>query len=240
MCKTLFLLTLTSLFFTGAFAQETKIENTQLQLNGDNLIITYDVIGSTDLDNVWLDIKTTSNKTITAKTLSGDIGKTILVGKNKKIIWDMKADGIDLQGEELNVKVLAKEPNNEDNTYTEIVEIVRGRQSKNRDKIIFKNGNKLTGKLDQRFTRNNFRFISSDGNILTLKQDEIEKIKYNGLTNHTDSIYLKNGDIIWGEIEEIYPNDKIILKSSKNSNKYYIQFTNIRCIITTFNWYDGI
>ena len=99
MNKTLFLVALLSMFLAKGFAQESKIENTQLQLLGDNLIITYDVVGSSSLDNVWLEIKTTSNKSINAKTLSGDIGKKILAGRKKKIVWNMKADGIDLQGE---------------------------------------------------------------------------------------------------------------------------------------------
>jgi len=224
-----------SLFFTSLLAQEGKIENTELQLDGDILIITYDVIGPTSLDNVWLDIKTTSNKTIEAKTLSGDIGKSISVGKRKRIVWNMKADGIDLQGEELNVKVLATKPSDSINTLTEIIEIERGKQHKNRDKIIYKNGNTINGKLNQRFTRNKLKFVSPDGNTLTINTNDIEKIKEKLTSLSADSIYLKNGDTLCGQITEIYPNDKIILESFYNSNKYIIQYADIKSVVSFFS-----
>jgi len=235
MYKILLSIAFISLFFTGAIAQESKIENTQLQLYGENLIITYDVVGLNALDNVWLDIKTTSNKEITAKTLSGDIGKSISVGIKKKIIWNMKADGIDLQGEELNVKVLATKPSDSINTLTEIIEIERGKQHKNRDKIIYKNGNTLTGKLKQRFARTNLKFVAPDGNTLTINTSNIEKVKENLTFISADSIYLKNGDTLCGQITEIYPNDKIILESFNNSNKYIIQYADIKSVVTYFS-----
>lgn len=90
---------------------ESKIENTQLQLDGENLIITYDVIGSANLDNVWLEIKTVKGVEIKPRTVSGDIGKNISTGKRKRIIWNMKTDSVDLQGEELDVRVLATKLN---------------------------------------------------------------------------------------------------------------------------------
>jgi len=229
MNKILFLVALLSLFFAKGFAQESKIENTQLQLSGDNLIITYDVVGSSSLDNVWLEIKTTSNKMINAKTLSGDIGKKILAGRKKKIVWNMKADGIDLQGEELNVKVLAFKPKSLTNELTDIVEIERGMQSKSRDKIVNKDGSKITGKLESRFATSNMKFVSADGNYLTLNPDEIEKI--NNKIYSKDTVYLKNGDIVCGTIKEIFPNNKITIQSIKN-DRYSIQNTDIKSIST--------
>jgi len=227
--RTLFLVAFISLLSSKGLAQESKIENTQLQLSGDNLIITYDVVGSSSLDNVWLDIKTTSNKSIHAKTFSGDIGKKILVGKKKKIVWNMKVDGIDLQGEELNVKVLASKPKVSLNVLTDIVEIQRGRQSKSRDNVINKNGSKISGKLESRFASDNLKFVSTDGNNLTLNQDEIEKIKNRVCSR--DTVYLKNGDRMSGTIKEIYPNDKIILRS-KRDNQYSIQYADIKSVST--------
>ena len=215
---------------------ESKIENTQLQLDGENLIITYDVIGSTNLDNVWLEIITTKNIGITPKTLSGDINKSITAGKHKKIIWNMRADDVDLQGEELNVKVLAKKPSAHTNLFAEITEEERGTENERRDKIIFKNGNSLTGKLAKRFANGMLKFVSPDGNKLTLNSTEIEKIKNNGLEN--DSVCLKNGDVICGTINEIYPNNKIIV-ISKLRDKYSIQCTDIKTVISIFNTPPG-
>jgi hypothetical protein len=230
--KILFLAATLSLFFINGFSQESKIENIHLQLEGDNLIITYDIIGSSTLDNVWLDIKTTSNKTITAKTLSGDIGRNIPVGAKKQIIWNMGADGIDLQGEELNVKVLATKPNISTNTLTDIIEIERGKQNKYRDKIEYKNGSQLTGKLHQRFARNNLKLLSADGNSITINPTEIKVIKSNMYSK--DSVLLKNGDIVFGKITEIYPNEKITLQFKKH-DKYSIQSADIETVITYSN-----
>ncbi len=211
---------------------DSKIENTQLQLQGDKLIITFDVIGSRNLDNVWLDITTTSNKKIRPRAISGDIGKSIFAGTNRCIIWDMKADGVDLQGEELNVKVLALKPNDSINSLTEITEVETGRQNKNRDKIVFNNGNKLNGRLDQRFARFNSKFSALDGNSFSVVFDDIKVIQSNNLNK--DSIFLKNGDVVYGSITAIYPNDQITLRSRTNA-KYSIQISEIETVRTSCN-----
>lgn len=207
---------------------ESKIENTQLQLDGENLIITYDVIGSANLDNVWLEIITTKNIGITPKTLSGDINKSITAGKHKKIIWNMRADDVDLQGEELNVKVLAKKPLAFTNQLTEIQ---RGKDNKKYDIIIFRNRNRLKGKFDKRFAIDLLKFVSVDGNKLTSNPNEIEKIiRTHGVYDfNADSVYLKNGEAVCGTINEIYPNNKIIVISKYY--KYSIQCADIKTVI---------
>ncbi|HIA10572.1 MAG TPA: hypothetical protein EYN69_00665 [Flavobacteriales bacterium] len=84
------------------------IENTALRLQGDQLIIEYDIIGSVPFDMVWVEITTKDGSKIHAKALSGDIGPNIDAGKGKQIIWDMNKDNIDLQGQDVNVEVKGK------------------------------------------------------------------------------------------------------------------------------------
>lgn len=85
-----------------------RIENTTLELNGDKLIIKYDINGSEPIDIVWLEITTLSGNKIDAHSFTGDVGSNINAGKGKQIIWDMKKDNIDLQGQEINVTVKGK------------------------------------------------------------------------------------------------------------------------------------
>ena len=84
------------------------IENTSLKLMDDQLIINYDINGTVSFDNVWVEITTLSGTKINAQALSGDVGPNIKAGKSKQIIWDMKKDNIDLQGQEINVTVNGK------------------------------------------------------------------------------------------------------------------------------------
>lgn len=225
----LLLISFCFLSLTKTFAQVTVIENTKLQLENENLIITYDIGGTNTLEKVWLEIKTTSGKTIIAKTLNGDIGENISSGKNKRIIWNMKADNIDLQGEELNVQVLASQQNSS-NTLSEITESFNSEvQNKNRDIIELKNGNRLKGRLELRFAQNTFKFICNDGNSITLNKFEIGKIKSNGFC--FDSIYLKNGDKIFGSITEILPDENITIKTRKN-NTYTFLSKDIKKVTT--------
>jgi len=85
-----------------------RIENTTLELNRDQLIIKYDINGTEPIDIVWVEITTLSGNKINAYTLKGAIGSNISAGKAKQIIWDMKKDNIDLQGKEINVTVNGK------------------------------------------------------------------------------------------------------------------------------------
>jgi len=85
-----------------------RIENTTLELSRDQLIIKYDISGTEPIDIVWVEITTLSGTKINARALSGDVGSKIKAGNGKRIIWDMKKDNIDLQGQEINVTVNGK------------------------------------------------------------------------------------------------------------------------------------
>jgi len=85
-----------------------RIENTKLELANDRLIITYDISGNGMLDIVWVEVTKTDGTKVQASAFVGDIGSNISVGSGKKISWDMKKDGVDLQGEEINITVKGK------------------------------------------------------------------------------------------------------------------------------------
>ncbi|MBK9357490.1 MAG: hypothetical protein IPN08_08915 [Bacteroidales bacterium] len=195
------------------FAQSSRIENTQLELKGELLIITYDIVGSEILENVNVVITTNSGKTINASTLTGDIGKSVSPGKNKQIIWNMKSDGIDVQGEELNVRVLAERLNQ----ITDIIEeYIPDEQHPKRDVLYLKDGSKLTGLIQKRFDKNEIIIITPEGNRMTYSPDQVNVIKYSALIKNSENILLKNGDLIIGRIKEIKPNESIKIKVQKN------------------------
>lgn len=73
-----------------------NISKPELELQGNRVKITYDIIDFTPNDefNVWIEVEDGNGKLINAKSLSGDIGKQVKGGKGKEIAWDFEADGI--------------------------------------------------------------------------------------------------------------------------------------------------
>lgn len=91
----------------GLLGQKVKVETTKLEIKDNKLVISYSFVKSkkNQLFDVWLSIKTETGKVINANSLSGDIGKNILGGEDKQIVWDFNKDGIILN-EEVSVEVL--------------------------------------------------------------------------------------------------------------------------------------
>ena len=79
------------------------------EINGNQLIIFYDIITKnlTDQFYIWIEIKNSKGEIIKAKALSGDIGANVKAGSNKKIIWSPEQDSIYLD-EEVFVEVKAE------------------------------------------------------------------------------------------------------------------------------------
>ncbi len=71
---------------------QTKITVTRprLEVSDDNLIIQYDILNtrSSDFFIVWIEITDVNGNKINAISVSGDIGKDIKGGKNKRITWN--------------------------------------------------------------------------------------------------------------------------------------------------------
>nr|NQU88937.1 hypothetical protein [Bacteroidota bacterium] len=92
-----------------AFAQsKANVENVDFNLEGENLVITYDIskVKSGETFNVSVNITTASGSKINAFALSGDIGPGVYGGKYKRIVWDLVKDNVYID-DEIAVEVIA-------------------------------------------------------------------------------------------------------------------------------------
>jgi len=88
---------------------DANIANTTIQLKGNQVQITYDIL-SKDLDirfEVWLEITESNGRSLEVNALTGDIGLDISPGKSKVIMWDPSADSIFLDGQ-IDIQVFAR------------------------------------------------------------------------------------------------------------------------------------
>jgi len=80
----------------GLFAQVAGIENIQFYFNKpvNEVIITYDFVNFSEFEryDIELSFKDEDNHIIKPISVSGDVGKNITGGKNKKIKWDIFND----------------------------------------------------------------------------------------------------------------------------------------------------
>jgi hypothetical protein len=79
---------------------EAKIANTDFDLKGSQLIITYDIenYGRDEVFYISAGIFYENGEKIPAKSLSGDIEGDVRGGRNKTIIWDLEKDKVELKG----------------------------------------------------------------------------------------------------------------------------------------------
>ncbi len=101
MNKTLIILAF--LVSSGLFCNaqpQTNLSTPQLELIGNQIYISYDIINSTanDVFRVWIEVTDSTGNKIPAKSLRGDIGKNIGGGNNKKIVWNFEVDNVYLEG----------------------------------------------------------------------------------------------------------------------------------------------
>jgi len=91
------------------FAQNTKIETTNLLIENNKLIIYYDILKSKKQQHfdVWVEITTSKGEKISVSSFSGDYGNNISGGEGKKIIWDYNNDGVVLN-DNISIEVKAK------------------------------------------------------------------------------------------------------------------------------------
>jgi len=92
-----------------SYSQEVQISKPLLEFDGDQLVISYDIIGEkqSDLFYVWIEMENSSRSQIKMKSLSGSIGSNIRAGKNKKILWIPENDSI-LLNEDISVRIKAE------------------------------------------------------------------------------------------------------------------------------------
>lgn len=89
-----------------------RVENVDFFLEGDNLIITYDIAKAStgETFDVGVNISTAKGTPIKAYALSGDIGKNVYGGNFKRITWDLAKDNVVID-DEIFVEVYLGESN---------------------------------------------------------------------------------------------------------------------------------
>ena len=86
------------LLFCGTLAAQ-KIENVKATINGDDIIITYDLSGKEGQEfkiNLYVSNNNFSKPLIKA---SGDIGSKITPGKDKRVVWNAKNELPEYKGD---------------------------------------------------------------------------------------------------------------------------------------------
>ncbi|MBU0764068.1 MAG: hypothetical protein KJ607_04450, partial [Bacteroidetes bacterium] len=73
---------------------ELAVENVDFLVEGDRIVVVYDITNSKEAEVYDIDLKfvTESNNVIIPKTVSGDIGRRVKGGRYKKITWDVLTD----------------------------------------------------------------------------------------------------------------------------------------------------
>ena len=93
-------ISLSCLYINSQVTSNAIITNTDFELRGNQLIITYDIeyYSGNQKFTVNTEIFYESGEKISAKSLTGDIDKNIKGGENKTIIWDLNKDKVELDG----------------------------------------------------------------------------------------------------------------------------------------------
>ncbi len=93
--------------FSGLNAQTVTITN--VEQDGQILVVSYDITGGTGKFEVSLFCSTDDGTTWAGplKSVSGDVGKNIAAGLTKKITWTVLNDRADLKGDQIRFKVKA-------------------------------------------------------------------------------------------------------------------------------------
>lgn len=73
-----------------------KVSNVRFELNNKSKVIEikYDIDDVREADSVYIVASVARRGVIAPRTISGDIGKNIRSGKNKKVVWDVFADSL--------------------------------------------------------------------------------------------------------------------------------------------------
>lgn len=81
---------------TNLYSQDFLISDPQLEFDGYQLTISYDLINlnPSDIFYIWVDMKNQAGQPIRARALTGDVGDSIQPGNNKTITWIPAEDAI--------------------------------------------------------------------------------------------------------------------------------------------------
>jgi len=106
--KLLTILCLVCYFGTLYGQYDVEVSEPVLSLKNGKVLIEYQLLNTSKSEkfSIRIDITNQLGKTIDARSLSGDVGKGVSGGGNKRIIWDIEADSIYLD-EDIFVEVYA-------------------------------------------------------------------------------------------------------------------------------------
>ncbi len=77
--------------FLGVDCFGQAIENVRAALEGEDLVVTYDLIKGTANEKFAVSLRSSHNNFATALAqLSGDVGDNVLPGKDKRVVWAVK------------------------------------------------------------------------------------------------------------------------------------------------------
>lgn len=96
-------------FSLKSYSQDFQITRPLLEFDGNELIISYDLICDNEADKfyVWVEIVKQNEALLKAKAFSGDVGDNIIGGLNKKIVWLPEKDTVFIN-EAIQVEVKAE------------------------------------------------------------------------------------------------------------------------------------
>jgi hypothetical protein len=99
-----------------------KIQNTNISLDNDRLIITYDLADTKPWEKfeIWLRITGADGVLIQGRSFSGDIGKNIRGGEGLIIYWNYAEDQITLS-DEISIQVMAERLNKKELSYATVL-----------------------------------------------------------------------------------------------------------------------
>ncbi|MEO6282952.1 MAG: hypothetical protein ABIN80_13605 [Dyadobacter sp.] len=103
---TFYVICFLSLCFSVAAICQPRVSNVRFDLNSKSksIEIKYDVSEIKDADSVYIQVNAVRRGAITPRSMTGDFGKNIRSGKNKKIVWDFFADSLKIN-DDLVIKV---------------------------------------------------------------------------------------------------------------------------------------
>ena len=99
-CFVLLLIFLLCINLNAQFTSEAKITNTDFEIDGDKMIITYDIENYSANETFYINAQIfyETGEKINSKSFSGDVKGNITGGSNKTIIWDISQDIDILEG----------------------------------------------------------------------------------------------------------------------------------------------
>lgn len=82
------------------------IANIRVDVDNERVKVLYDAVGITSRDSIYLQVESQSRGLLNVVTVTGDVGRAVVPGKNKTIYWDYRLDGLRIDdGIRANIRV---------------------------------------------------------------------------------------------------------------------------------------